>query len=81
MLRSRREPANEQTMAAIIETLAERVYAHGHAIGLREAEDIGLPVEAASDELDALMWGLLGDYESHMKLLEPIDLPRSPVPR
>lgn len=73
MLRSRKEPANEQTMAAIIETLAERVYAHGHAIGLREAEDIGLPVEAAPDDLDDLMWRLLNDYEEHMKLLDPID--------
>jgi Serine dehydrogenase proteinase len=73
MLRSRKDPANEQTMAAIIETLAERVYAHGHAIGLREADAIGLPVEAASDELDDLMWELMGDYEEHMKLLQPID--------
>jgi hypothetical protein len=73
MLLSRKEPASEQVMAAIIETLAERVYAHGHAIGLKDAESIGLPVTAASDDLDKAMWGLLNAYESDLKLLEPID--------
>lgn len=73
MLQSRREPVSERAMAAIIETLAERVYAHGHAIGLTEAKAIGLPVEAADDDLDVAMWELLGQYEDDMKLLEPID--------
>ena len=73
MLRSRKKPANEQVMAAIIETLAERVYAHGHAIGLNEAKGIGLPVKSADDELDGLLWALLNDYEEHLKLLQPID--------
>jgi len=73
MLRSRKEAASEQQMRTVIETLAEKVYAHGHAIGLREAEEIGLPVEAADDELDELMWRLLTEYESGMKLLEPLD--------
>ncbi|HEX6700308.1 MAG TPA: hypothetical protein VF101_06205 [Gaiellaceae bacterium] len=73
MLQSHTKPASERTMAAIIETLAERVYAHGHAIGLTEAKAIGLPVEPASDELDDLMWKLLDQYESDMKLLQPLD--------
>lgn len=73
MLQSHKEPVTERTMATIIETLAERVYAHGHAIGLEEAKTIGLPVEPASAELDDLMWRLLAEYESDMKLLEPLD--------
>ena len=73
MIRSRKEPGSEQDMRVIIETLAERVYAHGHAIGLTEAAAIGLPVTAADDELDAAMWDLLGVYESDLKLLEPLD--------
>lgn len=60
-------------MGTIIETLAERVYAHGHAIGYTEAKTLGLPVEPASAELDELMWKLLGHYEYDMKLLEPLD--------
>lgn len=73
MLRSRKKPATEQVMGAIIETLAERVYAHGHAIGLNEAKAIGLPVKPADDGLDGLLWALLNDYEGHLKLLQPID--------
>ncbi|MEX2049522.1 MAG: hypothetical protein WEB90_08095 [Gemmatimonadota bacterium] len=73
MLQSRKEPVSEQAMAAVIETLAERVYAHGHAIGLTEAEAIGLPVKAADDELDSLLWQLLNEYEGDMKLLDPLD--------
>jgi Serine dehydrogenase proteinase len=73
MLQSHKKPVSERTMAAIIETLAERVYAHGHAIGLTEAKAIGLPVEAANDDLDDLMWKLLNQYENDMKLLQPLD--------
>ncbi len=64
-------------MRTIVETLAERVYAHGHAIGLSEAQEIGLPVEVAPDDLDAAMWDLLNEYEVDLKLLEPIDPSRA----
>ncbi len=73
MLQSHKAPVTEREMASIIETLAERVYAHGHAIGLKEAKALGLPVEAAEETLDDLMWRLLGEYERDMKLLEPLD--------
>lgn len=74
MLLSRKDPASEQTMASIIETLAERVYAHGHAIGLQEAKETGLPVEGADDDLDRLMWELLNEYEEDLKLRQPLDV-------
>ena len=73
MLLSRNEPHSEQTMATIIETLAERVYAHGHAIGLKAASEIGLPAVPANPALDDLMWKLLKEYEDDLKLLRPID--------
>ncbi len=73
MLLSRNKPHSEQTMATIVETLAERVYAHGHAIGLRAAAEIGLPAKAAEENLDKLMWDLLNEYETDMNLLRPID--------
>jgi len=73
MLQSHKKPVSERTMAAIIETLAERVYAHGHAIGLTEAKAIGLQVESADDAVDDLMWKLLDHYETDMKLLQPLD--------
>lgn len=72
-LLSRKEPATEQTMATIVETLAERVYAHGHAIGLKDAKEIGLPAEAATADEDRAMWELLNEYETDLKVLDPID--------
>lgn len=73
ILLSRKEPAAERTLAAIIETLAEKVYAHGHAIDAKTAKEIGLPVSNAPEELDALMWALLNDYEEDLRLLSPVD--------
>jgi hypothetical protein len=73
MLVSRNEPAPEATLSTIVVTLAEKVYAHNHAIGLKDAQDIGLPATAADDGLDDLMWRLFTDYETEMKLLEPLD--------
>jgi hypothetical protein len=74
MILSRKKPPVEQKMATIIETLAEKVYAHGHAFGYKEALETGLPVEQASDALDPLMWELLGEYEETMNLLRPLDV-------
>src|SRR2546422_8658880 len=73
MLLSRNKPHSEQTMATIVETLAERVYAHGHAIGFKAAKEIGLPAVSADPALEQLMWELLAEYESDLKLLKPID--------
>jgi Serine dehydrogenase proteinase len=73
VLLSRKEPANEQTLKQIVESLAEKVYAHGHAIGIRAAQEIGLPAEQADTALDGLMWDLFLAYEQDMKLAVPID--------
>lgn len=73
MLLSRKEPPNEQGMATIVESLAERVYAHGHAIGLTDAQEIGLPVSVASDDEEKAMWLLLNEYEADLSLLRPVD--------
>jgi hypothetical protein len=73
MLGSRAEPADADTMDSVIETLAEKVYAHGHAIGRQEAADLGLPVVETPAELDATMWELLEEYEQLMALPEPVD--------
>lgn len=73
VLSARKSPPSEQAAKTIIETLAERVYAHGHAIGFNEAKEIGLPVEQADDTLGSMLWALLNEYESELKLLEPVD--------
>ena len=70
IIQSRREPPSSNVQDKIISTLAEKVYAHGHAISLTEAQSLGLPVVNPSPQLEQLMWDLLVDYESHMKLLQ-----------
>lgn len=73
MLTSQKEPPTERVMEAIVDTLATRVYAHGHAIEFREAKDIGLSVVRAPDAVERIMWKLLCEYESDLKLREPFD--------
>jgi len=73
MLKSRNEPADASVVETIVRTLAEKVYAHGHAVGLGEAQEVGLHAEGASPQLEEAMWALLEAYESDLKLLEPLD--------
>jgi Serine dehydrogenase proteinase len=72
ILRSRATRVSETKERQIIKTLAERVYAHGHAIGFSEAQEIGLPVTRANDDLNRLMWQLLNEYETELKMLNPL---------
>lgn len=73
ILKSRRRPPPAKAIRGIVRTLAEKVYTHGHAIGCKEANQIGLPVMAATDGENKAMWALLEQYEQDMKLREPID--------
>lgn len=73
MLQSRKKPATDAVITTIVETLAEKVYAHGHAIGLKDALEIQLPASAAIADVDAAMWALLKQYEEDLRLLDPLD--------
>jgi hypothetical protein len=73
LLTVQRKPIEERQISLIVETLAEKIYSHGHAIGREEAIHIGLPVEKADEELEEWMWGLFENYEEAMKLRQPID--------
>lgn len=73
MLTSQKDPPTDRVMETIVETLAERVYAHGHAIGLAEAKEIGLSVIEPADDIEEAMWELLEAYETDLKLREPLD--------
>jgi len=57
----------------IVSTLAERVYAHGHAISYGEALKIGLPVSEAPVGLEGDMWKLFQQYEEMLQLRSPLD--------
>lgn len=73
ILDSRKNAPSAEIQNKIVGTLAEQVYAHGHAIGVNTAREIGLPVVEASAEEDAVMWELMQSYENDLKLNSPID--------
>jgi hypothetical protein len=73
LLASRKNPFDEQVTGLIIETLAEKTYQHGHAIGRHEARAIGLDVVNPDDDLEAAMWSLLEEYEDLLVTRLPVD--------
>ena len=72
LLTSHNRKMEEEKLQSIIETLTEKIYSHGHAIGRKEAKDIGLPVDFADDKMEALMWALYLKYEYFLELNNPI---------
>lgn len=73
LLTSRKTKLDEAKLNSIIETLTEKMYSHGHAIGRGEAEEIGLPIEIPSEGLEDNLWNLYLEYEKMLLLNEPID--------
>jgi len=73
ILSLRRPPLTESAINAIAETLTERMYAHGHGIGVEEATTMGLPVQRMGDQLEPLVWSLFLDYEEEMGLQTTAD--------
>ena len=73
LLTSRNEKPDEVKINYIIETLTEKIYSHGHAIGRKEAKDIGLPIEKPDETLENAIWDLYLKYEEFLELNEPID--------
>jgi hypothetical protein len=73
LLTSRKEKLDEAKINSIIETLTEKIYSHGHAIGRKEAQEIGLPIEIPDETLENLLWSLYLKYEEFLKLTEPLD--------
>jgi hypothetical protein len=73
LLSSRKEKLDESKINSIIETLTEKIYSHGHAIGRREAQQIGLTVEMPEDSFESIIWALHLSYEQFLKHCEPLD--------
>lgn len=71
LINSRKDKFDEERVNTIIETLTQKIYSHGHAIGRKEAHEIGLPVEYPRPEVEELMWKLYLQYETLLKLQDP----------
>lgn len=73
LLTSRKEKIDESKINSIIETLTEKIYSHGHAIGRKEAQEIGLPIEMPEEPLENVLWNRYLKYERFLNLAEPLD--------
>ncbi len=78
-LSTKQKALGEQRIQAIVDIMAEKTYQHGHAIGRKEAEEIGLNVVKPSDRVESFMWDLHETYEDLCHMREPID-PRAVIP-
>lgn len=74
LLTSHRRALEERRIESIVESLAEKMYFHGHAIGREEAAEVGLPVTRPDEALENRMWQLFEAYEHLMQLDRPIDV-------
>jgi hypothetical protein len=68
------EENSKHKIDEIIDTLASKLYFHGHPINRKEAaEELGLKAIDASPELETLMWDLYKDFEIDLKNREIFD--------
>ena len=73
LLTSHKEKIEESRIGTIIDALTEKMYSHGHAIGRKEAAELGLPVENPGVNLERLVWSLYREYETLLQLNDPLD--------
>ena len=73
LLASHKDKMDEERLSSIVEALTEKMYSHGHAVGRKEAKEIGLPVEEALQKLENLMWQLFEEYEKELELRDNLD--------
>lgn len=58
----------EEKIKLITEALTEKMYVHGHGIARREATDLGLDVQALTDDEEKPIWELYSQYEEAFRL-------------
>jgi hypothetical protein len=62
---------HKQSPRAISEALNTKYFHHGYPLSKKEAQDAGLPVAPADDELESVMWSIWHDIELELKIREP----------
>jgi ATP-dependent protease ClpP protease subunit len=71
------DPGSERTIQEIVETLSQKFYMHGFALGRREAKALGLPVVLPQrpgdtvSRLEKLMWDAWLDVEAELSFRVP----------
>lgn len=73
MISSHKARMEDARVNLLVEALAEKTYLHGHAIARTEAQELGVPIELPSDDLEKSMWRLFELYESALSMQTPVD--------
>jgi len=69
-----RPPIEETRITSIVQALTEKMYAHGHGIGRKEAKEIGLQIGKEPETgLEQLIWRLYLCYENQFSLNDTQD--------
>jgi hypothetical protein len=74
LLSLHKPPFEDRQISAITEALTEKMYAHGHGIGRKEAKQIGLDVDTLEQSQESLVWSLYENYEPIFALQDTRDL-------
>jgi len=74
LLSLHKPPFEDRQIGTITEALTEKMYAHGHGIGRREAKQVGLDIQALDEGQERPVWSLYELYEPVFRLQETRDL-------
>lgn len=64
-------PEEKMKAGSIAKRLNESYFSHGHALGRKEAKDIGLPIVDAPQECEGLLWNIHKDIENDLQFRKP----------
>lgn len=67
------DPESKIKASAIAKKLNKSFFSHGHALGRKEADEIGLRVTEPDAELAKLIWDVHEDFESELQTRTPFD--------
>ena len=67
------DPEGKSKASTIARKLNKSFFSHGHALGRKEASEIGLNVTEPDEELAKLMWDVHADFESELQARTPFD--------
>ena len=67
------DPEKKAQAHSIAIKLNKSFFSHGHALGRKEAEEIGLNVKASDGDLEKLMWDVHADFEKELRTRTPFD--------
>lgn len=68
-----KDPEKKAKAHAIATKLNKSFFSHGHALGKKEAEEIGLNIITPDNDLEKLMWEIHSDFETELKTRTPFD--------